>query len=101
MVGMGLQAVSADLIQIERMKDRYNKLVENVNAYAKAVNEYIEITNRIFATNRLSAPKITVAPIRVQPITCTGSTLALSQATTYPNSSTDTMTNAMTTVHCE
>jgi hypothetical protein len=100
MIQRGFQLISGYSLEIDRMKDRYNKLVENVTAYDEAVNEYIKLTNHIFATNRISPPPNTLAPVRVAPITCTGNTLAFGQATTYPNSA-DMIVSGTTTVHCD
>jgi hypothetical protein len=100
MAQRGLELVGGYALEIERIKDRYNELVANVKAYNNAVNEYIDIANRIFATNRVSPPKVTLTPVRPQSITCTGDTLAFSQSTAYPGS-TDTLLNATATIHCE
>src|SRR5712691_3185334 len=82
--------------------DRYNKLVENVNAYNKAVNDLVVTVNTAMNEPKGSklAPTLSFNFVRLQPITCTGSTFPFSSSTAYM-SSTDTMANATPTIHCE
>ena len=82
--------------------DRYNKLVENVNAYNKAVNDLVVTVNTAMNEPKGSklAPTLSFNFVRLQPITCTGSTFPFSSSTAYM-ASTDTMANATPTIHCE
>jgi len=93
---------SAGFQETMRLKDRYNKLVENVNAYNDAVNNLISTVDGILKTQRSSrpVPAINFNFVRPQPITCTGNTLAFSNSTAYFNNL-DTVTNATTTIQCQ
>jgi len=102
----GQNVVIKALLESEaaRRKDveRYNKLVENVNAYNKAVNDLVVTVNTAMNEPKGSklAPTLSFNFVRLQPITCTGSTFPFSSSTAYM-SSTDTMANATPTIHCE
>src|SRR5260370_29960893 len=54
--------------------ERYNKLVDNVNTYNKAVNDLVVTVNT--AMNEPKGSKLAPTPhfnfVRLQPITCTG-----------------------------
>jgi hypothetical protein len=93
---------SAQTVEIFRLKDRYNKLVENANAYNDAVNNLMSIVNDFVKSQRTSrpAPTFNFNFVRPQPITCTGNTMAISNSTAYFNNL-DTVTNATTTIQCQ
>src|SRR5216683_2615405 len=82
--------------------DRYNKLVESVNSYNKAVNDLVVTVNT--AMNEPKGSKLATTLsfnfARLQPITCTGSTFAFTNATGYMNN-VRTVANAVPTMHCE
>src|SRR6266702_2710424 len=82
--------------------DRYNKLVENVNAYNKAVNDLVVTVNTAMDEPKGSklAPMLSFNFVRLQPITCTGSTFAFTNAMGYMNN-VRTVANAAPTMHCE
>jgi hypothetical protein len=96
------QYSSAQSEETFKLRDRYNKLVENVNAYNDAVNNLVATVNRIMNQQRTArpAPTFNFNFVRPQPITCTGNTLAFSNSTAYFNNL-DTVTNATTTIHCQ
>lgn len=93
---------NAQTEEIFRLKDRYNKLVENVNAYNDAVNNLISTVDGILKTQRTSRsiPAFNFNFVRPQPITCTGNTFAYSNSTAYLGN-VDTITNASTTIRCQ
>lgn len=82
--------------------DRYNKLVESVNAYNKAVNDLVVTVNSAMNEPKGSklAPTLSFNFVRLQPITCTGSTFAFTNAVSYLNN-VRVMANANPTMHCE
>src|SRR5216684_3076898 len=82
--------------------DRYNKLVESVNTYNKAVNDLVVSVNTAMNEPKGSklAPTLSFNFVRLQPIICTGSTLAFTNATGYMNN-VRTVANAVPTMHCE
>jgi len=82
--------------------DRYNKLIENVNTYNKAVNDLVDTVNAAMNEPKGSklAPTLSFNFVRLQPITCTGSTFAFSNSTAYM-ANVHTMVNATLTMHCE
>ncbi len=82
--------------------DRYNKLVENVNAYNKAVNDLVVTVNTAMDEPKGSklAPMLSFNFVRLQPITCTGRPLAFSNSTAYL-ANLNTVANAVPTMHCE
>src|SRR5260370_15321299 len=59
-----------------KVVERYNKLVESVNAYNKAVNDLVVTVNTAMNEPKGSklAPALSFNFVRLQPITCTGST---------------------------
>ena len=81
--------------------ERYNKLVESVNAYNKAVNDLVATVNTAMSEPRGSqlAPTLSFNFVRLQPITCTGSPIAFSDSTAYM-ARIYTAAN-MTPIHCE
>lgn len=87
----------------EHKKDveRYNKLVESVNAYNKAVNDLVVTVNTAMSEPRGSklTPTLSFSFVRLQPITCTGSPVAFSDSTAYM-ARIYTAAN-MTAIHCE
>jgi hypothetical protein len=82
--------------------DRYNKLVESVNTYNKAVNDLVVTVNTAMNEPKGSklAPTLSFNFVRLQPITCTGSPFAFTNATGYMNN-VRTVANAVPTMHCE
>ncbi len=85
-----------------KVVDRYNKLVENVNTYNKAVNDLVVTVNTAMNEPKGSklSPTLSFNFVRLQPITCTGSTFAFSSSTAYLANA-HTMANATPTMHCE
>lgn len=69
----------------KRDVDRYNKLVESVNSYNKAVNDLVVAVNTAMSEPKGSklAPELSFNFVRLQPITCTGNPLAFSDSTAY------------------
>jgi len=65
--------------------DRYNKLVENVNAYNKAVNDLVVTVNTAMNEPKGSklTPTLSFNFVRLQPITCTRSPFAFTNSTAY------------------
>src|SRR5713101_6791270 len=82
--------------------ERYNKLVENVNSYNKAVNDLVVTVNTAMDEPKGSklAPTLSFNFVRLQPITCTESTFAITNWTSYMTNM-RTMANAIPTMHCE
>ena len=81
--------------------ERYNKLVESVNTYNKAVNDLVVTVNTAMSAPKGSklAPTLSFNFVRLQPITCAGSTIAFSDSTAYM-ASVHTVAN-VTPIHCE
>ena len=82
--------------------DRYNKLVESVNSYNKAVNDLVGSVNTAMNEPKGSklAPALSFNFVRLPPITCTGSTFPFTNSTAYM-ANVSTMPNAAPTMHCE
>lgn len=97
-----LQYSSAQSQEIFKLRDRYNRLVEDVNAYNDAVNNLVALVNDMINRQKTSAKvqKFNLNFVRPQPITCTGTTFAISNSTAYLNSL-DTVTNATSTIQCQ
>ena len=81
--------------------ERYNKLIENVNTYNKAVNDLVVTVNTAMSEPKGSklAPTLSFNFVRLQPMSCTRSTVVFSDSTAY-------MATAYTVVdvtplHCE
>jgi hypothetical protein len=88
---------------VERRKavERLNQLVDNVNTYNKAVNDLVVTMNGAMDPKGSKlAPMLSFNFVRLQPLTCTGSTLAFSNSTAYL-ANLSTTANATTTIHCE
>ena len=85
-----------------KVVDRYNKLVENVNTYNKAVNDLVVTVNTAMSEPKGSklAPTLSFNFVRLQPITCTGSAFAFRNSTAYM-ANVHAMANAAPTMHCE
>src|SRR5260370_27324307 len=85
-----------------KVVDRYNKLVENVNNYNKALNDLVATVNTAMNEPKGSklAPTLSFNFVRLQPITCTGSTFAFSNSTFYL-ANVNKMADATPTMHCE
>src|SRR3981189_1618483 len=82
--------------------ERSNKLDENVNSYNKAVNDLGVTVNTAMNEPKGSklAPTLSFNFVRLQPITCTESTFAISNSTAYM-SNVRIMANTTPTMHCE
>jgi len=65
--------------------ERYNKLVENVNSYNKAVNDLVVTVNTTMNEPKGSklAPTLSFNFVRLQPITCTRSPFPFTNSTAY------------------
>ena len=85
-----------------KVVDRYNKLVENVNTYNKAVNDLVVIVNTAMSEPKGSklAPTLSFNFVRLQPISCTKSASAFTNSTAYM-ANLHTAANATATMHCE
>src|SRR5258708_39994168 len=85
----GQNAVIRALLESEAARgkviDRYNKLVENVNTYNKVVNDLVVTVNTAMYEPKGSklAPTLSFNFVRLQPITCTRSPFAFTNATAY------------------
>ena len=89
--------------EAERRKvvDRHNQLVDNVNTYNKAVNDLVATMNAAMDPKGSKlAPMLSFNFVRLQPITCTGSTFAFTDSTAYL-ANLYKMAIATTTIHCE
>jgi len=82
--------------------DRYNKLVENVNSYNKAVNDLVVTVNTAMNEPKGSklAPTLSFNFVRLQPITCTVSPFAFTNSMAYM-ANVRIMADAASTMHCE
>ncbi len=82
--------------------DRYNKLVESVNSYNKAVNDLVVTVNTAMnePIGSKLAPALSFNFVRLPPITCTGSTFAFTNSTAYM-ANVSAMANAAPTMRCE
>lgn len=102
----GQEVVIKALLESEsarrKVVDRYNKLVENVNTYNKAVNDLVVTVNTAMNEPKGSklAPTLSFNFVRLQPITCTGSTFPFSNSTAYM-ANVRAMAKATPTMHCE
>ncbi len=102
----GQDAVIKALLESEAVRskvvDRYNKLVESVNAYNKAVNDLVVTVNTAMNEPKGSklAPALSFNFVRLPPITCTGSPFAFTNSTGYMTN-VQTMASATTTMQCE
>jgi hypothetical protein len=85
-----------------KVVDRYNKLVENVNTYNKAVNDLVATVNTAMDEPKGSklAPRLSFNFVRLQPITCTRSPFAFTNATAYM-ANVRIMANSGPTMQCE
>ncbi len=102
----GQDAVIKALLESEaargKVVDRYNKLVESVNTYNKAVNDLVITVNTTMNEPKGSklAPMLNFNFVRLPPITCTGSPFAFTNSTGYMTN-VQTMASATTTMQCE
>jgi hypothetical protein len=81
--------------------DRYNKLVDNVNTYNKAVNDLVATMNAAMDPKGSKlAPMLNFNYVRLQPVTCSGSALTFTNSTTYLASLSKLATDT-TTIHCQ
>jgi hypothetical protein len=102
----GQDVVLTALLQSEdargKVVDRYNKLVENVNTYNKAVNDLVVTVNTAMNEPKGSklAPTLSFNFVRLQPITCTRSPFAFTNSKAYM-ANLRTMTSADPALRCE
>jgi len=102
----GQDAVIKALLESEaargKVVDRYNKLVESVNTYNKAVNDLVVTVNTAMNEPKGSklTPTLSFNFVRLPPITCTGSPFAFTNSTGYMTK-VQTMASATTTMQCE
>ena len=102
----GQNAVIKALFESESARgtvvERYNKLVESVNTYNKAVNDLVVTVNTAMNEPKGSklAPTLSFNFVRLPPITCTGSKFAFTNSMAYM-ANVHTMDDASLTVHCE
>ncbi len=82
--------------------ERYNKLVESVNAYNKAVNDLVVTVNTAMSEPKGSklAPALNFNFVRLPPIACTGNKFAFTNSTAYM-SNVRAMAEETPTIHCE
>ena len=82
--------------------DRYNKLVESVNSYNKAVNDLVVTVNTAMNEPKGSklAPSLSFNFVRLPTITCTASAFAFTNSTAYM-ANVRVMATANPTMHCE
>lgn len=82
--------------------DRYNKLVESVNSYNKAVNDLVVTVNTAMREPKGSklAPELNFNFVRLQPVSCTPSPFAFTNSMTYM-ANVAAAINANLTMSCE
>jgi hypothetical protein len=85
-----------------KVVDRYNKLVENVNTYNKAVNDLVATVNTAMDEPKGSklAPRLSFNFVRLQPIACTRSPFAFTNSTAYM-ANVRVMASVNPTMQCE
>jgi hypothetical protein len=85
-----------------KIAERYNKLVESVNNYNKAVNDLVGAVNTAMNEPKGSklAPELHFNFVRVPPITCTQSPLAFTDSKAYM-ANVRAMADATLTMQCE
>jgi len=85
-----------------KVVDRYNKLVENVNSYNKAVNDLVVTVNTAMNEPKGSklAPTLSFNFVRLQPITCAGGAFPFSNSTFYL-ANVYKMADPPPAIHCE
>jgi hypothetical protein len=102
----GQNVVIKALLQSEteqrKLVDRYNKLIDNVNTYNKAVNDLVVTVNDAMDEPKGSkiAPRLSFNFVRLPSIACTEGAVAFTNATTYM-ANLRLMANASSTMHCE
>jgi hypothetical protein len=102
----GQDAVIKALLESEAARrkdvDRYNKLVESVNTYNKAVNDLVVTVNTAMNEPKGSklAPTLNFNFVRLQPITCNISTFTFTNSTAYM-ANVSTMGDTIPTMNCE
>ena len=86
--------------EIENLATHYNQMVASVNAYADAVDSYVQTTSRIFSRQKPSPsrPQFNFDFTRPQPITCTGRAPDLSNLS---NGEIDTTNDLVKVTHCQ
>jgi hypothetical protein len=82
--------------------DRYNKLVESVNAYNKAVNDLVVTVNTTMNEPKGSklAPALSFNFVRLPTITCTGSAFTFANSAAYM-ANVGAVGSAVPTMQCE
>ncbi|HKV60286.1 MAG TPA: hypothetical protein VJO16_00105 [Candidatus Acidoferrum sp.] len=101
----GQNVVLRALLQTEeerrKVVDRHNQLVDNVNTYNQAVSDLVSTMNAAMDPKGSKlAPMLSFNFVRLQPITCTGSTLPFTDSLSYLADVYKTAI-ATTTIHCE
>jgi hypothetical protein len=101
----GQDAVIKTLLESEAARsnvvDRYNKLVQNVNTYNKAVNDLVVTVNTAMNEPKGQlAPKLSFNFVRLEPISCTGSKFAFTNSAAYM-ANVRAMAETTTTMRCE
>jgi hypothetical protein len=86
--------------EIENLATHYNQMITSVNAYADAVDSYVQITSRIFNRQKPSPsrPQFNFDFVRPQPITCTGRAPDLSN---LDNGAINTTNDQVKVTHCQ
>jgi hypothetical protein len=85
-----------------KLVDRYNKLIDNVNTYNKAVNDLVVTVNDAMDEPKGSklVPRLSFNFVRLPSIACTQGAVAFTNATTYM-ANVRAMAIATSTMHCE
>jgi hypothetical protein len=97
-----LKALSESESARRSVVDRYNKLVDSVNSYNKAVNDLVVTVNTAMNEPKGSklAPTLSFNFVRLPTITCTASLFAFTNSMAYM-ANVRTMSNAVPTMNCE
>lgn len=81
--------------------DRYNKLVDNLNTYNKAVNDLVATMNAAMDPKGSKlAPMLNFNYVRLQPITCSGSALTFTNSSAYL-ANVSKLAAETETIHCQ
>lgn len=85
----------------KRDVERYNKLIESINSYNKAVNELVVAVNTAMSEPKGSklAPTLNFNFVRLPPLTCTSGSIVFSDSTFYMASM--YTVGSVTPIHCE
>jgi len=85
-----------------KVVDLYNKLVDDVNTYNKAVNDLVVTVNTTMSEPKVSkiAPALSFNYVRLPPIVCTASPFAFSNSSAYM-ANVRILANATPAMHCQ